>query len=212
MTRHIPLPAQSGALPVDPRVDEILVQARHAFVEKGFDGASMQDLARAAGMSAGNFYRYFNSKAAIVEALVTRDLEEIEREFAQVVGSPDPIAALHAVLRQRLGEDCDKDFPLWAEIMATAARKPEIALACGRLERDVVDKIVHVLSVGCGLPPAQGAQRFAPTARLILLLVRGAAMQSSMTGKVDKELNLLILHTIDSLIDKVATPPAEVPE
>jgi AcrR family transcriptional regulator len=211
MTRHIPLPAQSGALPVDPRVDEILVQARHAFVEKGFDGASMQDLARAAGMSAGNFYRYFNSKAAIVEALVTRDLEEIEREFAQVTGSPDPIAALHAVLRQRLGEDCDKDFPLWAEIMAAAARKPEIALACGRLERDVVDKIVHVLSVGCGLPPAQGAQRFAAPARLILLLVRGAAMQSSMTGKVDKELNALILHTIDRLIDNVATPSAEVP-
>ncbi len=39
----------------NPR-DAILAQARAAFVEKGFDGASMQDLARAAGMSAGNFY------------------------------------------------------------------------------------------------------------------------------------------------------------
>jgi AcrR family transcriptional regulator len=210
MTRHAPLPAQSGALPVDPRVDEILVQARHAFVEKGFDGASMQDLARAAGMSAGNFYRYFNSKAAIVEALVTRDLEEVEREFAAVVGSPDPIAALRATLRQRLGEDCDRDFPLWAEIMAAAARKPEIALACGRLERDVVDKIVHILSVGCDLPPDEGARRFAAPARLILLLVRGAAMQTSMTARVDGELNALILATIDRLIGEAISLPSEM--
>jgi AcrR family transcriptional regulator len=209
MTRHAPLPTQSGALPVDPRVDEILVQARHAFVEKGFDGASMQDLARAAGMSAGNFYRYFISKAAIVEALVTRDLEEVEREFAAVVGSPDPIAALRATLRRRLGEDCDRDFPLWAEIMAAAARKPEIALACGRLERDVVDKIVHILSVGCGLTPADGPLRFAATARLILLLVRGAAMQSSMTARVDTDLNALILSTIDRLIDEAVSHPSE---
>ncbi len=76
-------------VPADPRVDAILVQARHAFVEKGFDGASMQDLARAAGMSAGNFYRYFPSKAALVEALVNRDLEEVEREFAEVWPRPD---------------------------------------------------------------------------------------------------------------------------
>jgi AcrR family transcriptional regulator len=209
MTRHLSMPSGTGALPVDPRVDEILVLARHAFVEKGFDGASMQDLARAAGMSAGNFYRYFNSKAAIVEALVTRDLEEVEREFAQVVGSPDPIAALRAVLCRRLAADCDQDFPLWAEIMAAAARKPEIALACDRLERDVEDKVVRVLSVGCGLPPAEGAARFAAPARLILLLLRGAAMQSRIASSVDTALNHLILVTIDRLIDEVATLPSK---
>ena len=36
---------------------------------------------QAAGMSAGNFYRYFPSKAAIVEALVARDLAEVEEAF-----------------------------------------------------------------------------------------------------------------------------------
>lgn len=37
----------------------------------------MQDLARAAGMSVGNFYRYFPSKAAIVQAMCGYDLAEI---------------------------------------------------------------------------------------------------------------------------------------
>ena len=52
----------------DIRSTEILASVRQTFVEKGFDGASMQDLARAAGMSVGNFYRYFPSKAAIIQA------------------------------------------------------------------------------------------------------------------------------------------------
>ena len=55
--------------PPRPREYEILDNIRHTFAEKGFDGASMQDLARAAGMSVGNFYRYFPSKAAMVEAI-----------------------------------------------------------------------------------------------------------------------------------------------
>jgi AcrR family transcriptional regulator len=210
MTRHTILSGDSRPVEIDPRVDELLVLARHAFVEKGFDGASMQDLARAAGMSAGNFYRYFNSKAAIVEALVNRDLDEVEREFAEVLGSSDPIAALRAVLRRRLCGDCDKDLPLWAEIMAAAARKPEIAEACQRMERDIEAKISHVLSIGCGIPPVEGTARFATPARFILLLVRSAAMQNGAAGGADAALNSLILNTIDRLIDEITSTPAEV--
>lgn len=210
MTRHTTLSGDSRPVEIDPRVDELLVLARHAFVEKGFDGASMQDLARAAGMSAGNFYRYFNSKAAIVEALVNRDLDEVEREFTEVLGSADPIAALRSVLRRRLGEDCDKDLPLWAEIMAAASRKPEIAEACQRMERDIEGKINHVLSIGCGIPPVEGLARFATPARFILLLVRSAAMQNGASGGTDAALNSLILNTIDRLIDEITSTPSEV--
>ena len=38
--------------PAEERSLEILASIRRAFAEKGFDGASMQDLARAAGMRA----------------------------------------------------------------------------------------------------------------------------------------------------------------
>lgn len=210
MTRHTALSADSRPVPIDPRVDEILVLARLAFVEKGFDGASMQDLARAAGMSAGNFYRYFNSKAAIVEALVNRDLDEVEREFTEVLNSPDPIEALRSVLRRRLSEDCDKDLPLWAEIMAAASRKPEIATACQKMEQDIEAKIIHVLSIGCGINPAIGATRFATPARFILLLVRSAAMQNGAAGAPDSALNSLILNTIDRLIEEITSTPSEV--
>ena len=61
------------------REAEILAAIRRAFAAKGFDGASMQYLAREAGMSVGNFYRYFPSKAAMVEAMIlaTNDGESL---------------------------------------------------------------------------------------------------------------------------------------
>ena len=88
------LPLKQTEKPVDQRVTDILSAARSAFAEKGFDGASMQDLARAAGMSVGNFYRYFPSKAAIVEALIAADLADMQRDFSAVITSADPMAML----------------------------------------------------------------------------------------------------------------------
>ena len=78
--------------PHDHRSAEILASVRSAFAAKGFDGASMQDLARAAGMSVGNFYRYFPSKAAIVEDLVM--------EFDEGPADPAPgLAQLRSLQR-----------------------------------------------------------------------------------------------------------------
>ena len=54
------------------RSADLLSRVKGVFAAKGFDGASMQDLARAAGISAGNFYRYFPSKNAIIEAMTIR--------------------------------------------------------------------------------------------------------------------------------------------
>ncbi|WP_210527183.1 TetR/AcrR family transcriptional regulator [Rubellimicrobium arenae] len=201
--RHETLPdaKSTETLEAGQRGDEILSLARQAFVEKGFDGASMQDLARAAGMSAGNFYRYFPSKAALVEAMITHDLDEVERTFQEIVISPDPLMALKAALRERLDYDCEKDHPLWAEIMATAARKPEVAGLFCRMEEGIVQRIVQVLAIVSQTPEDLAMRRFGAYARLIVLIVRGAAMGDVDGGGQKDELNTLILNTIDRLMD-----------
>ncbi|MGL4319600.1 MAG: TetR/AcrR family transcriptional regulator, partial [Paracoccaceae bacterium] len=106
----------------DLRIAEILGRARNAFAEKGFDGASMQDIARSAGMSAGNFYRYFPSKAAMVEALITADMEEMHRDFGQILTAEDPLLRLREMTRFRLSDEagCPEDGRVWAEITAVA--------------------------------------------------------------------------------------------
>lgn len=46
----------------DRRLSKLLRHAAHIFCEKGYEGASMRDLSRAAGMSLAGLYHYFDSK------------------------------------------------------------------------------------------------------------------------------------------------------
>ena len=87
-------PASAQDIRAEQRIFDILASVRVAFAEKGFDGASMQDLARAAGISVGNFYRYFPSKSAIIDQLIAHDLAEMDRHFAEIMTSPFPLLAL----------------------------------------------------------------------------------------------------------------------
>jgi AcrR family transcriptional regulator len=50
----------------DRRQAKILSHATSVFYEKGYEGASMRDLARASGMSLSNLYYYFESKEKLL--------------------------------------------------------------------------------------------------------------------------------------------------
>lgn len=171
----------TSQLPSDPRA-QILAQARVAFVEKGFDGASMQDLARAAGMSAGNFYRYFPSKAAIVEALVARELALIHADFAEIEVAADPMAAIRTTIMTRIATGCDPDRSLWAEIMAAGQRRPEIALTLQQLETAVVGHMTRLFALLRNMPQDEAARRYDTHARFIMLLVRGAELDLTINA------------------------------
>ncbi len=49
---------------------QIMDGARTVFLSAGFDGASMNDVARSAGVSKGTLYAYFNSKDELFEAII----------------------------------------------------------------------------------------------------------------------------------------------
>lgn len=49
---------------------QIMDGARTVFLSAGFDGASMNDIARSAGVSKGTLYAYFTSKDELFEAII----------------------------------------------------------------------------------------------------------------------------------------------
>ncbi|MBO5658307.1 MAG: TetR/AcrR family transcriptional regulator [Duodenibacillus sp.] len=63
------------------RRQEILAAAMKCFADKGFKATTMQDIARAVGMSAGNLYNYFEGKDSIVEELARRELAAREERI-----------------------------------------------------------------------------------------------------------------------------------
>ncbi len=184
----------------DSRSQEILLSIKSVFEQKGFDGASMQDLARAAEMSVGNFYRYFASKDAIIAAMVEHDLRDVAETFREIRSSPDPRAAFLASMRREIlqhSQSCDGS--LWAEIEAASARRPEIARITERMESDVQRYLIETFALIAGRPVDELAERFAPHAQMIIVIFKGTATQSGVTpGLVD-----LALSTIDQLLDRI---------
>jgi AcrR family transcriptional regulator len=65
---------------------QILEGARKVFLDLGFDGASMGEIARAASVSKGTLYVYFADKSALFEAIV----EEETLEQGKVTFNFDP--------------------------------------------------------------------------------------------------------------------------
>jgi AcrR family transcriptional regulator len=188
-----------------PKTAEILRAVRMAFVEKGFDGASMQDLARAAGMSVGNFYRYFPSKDAIITQLIALDMAEIEAEFAHVLQSPRPMATLRALIETRLRlSQSDKSGQLWAETAAAAKRRPDIAACACEMEQTVAVYLAQVFAAETGLPAAQCRARFAAQSAYIIMLIRSAAMLAPSLD-AGPDLTPLILRTINEVLDDIAS-------
>lgn len=196
---------------LDARSVEILAGIRRAFEEKGFDGASMQDLARAAGMSVGNFYRYFPSKAAIVEAFITHDLVEVESEFAAVRASENPLDQLRVALERKVRHGiCDgDDGRLWAEIQAAAQRKPEIRAISLRMEELILRHLTHAFALATGLSAEEAFKRYQAQAKLMILLIKGLAMQTPDPADRDPALMNLVLRTLNRTLDEIASDAAK---
>ena len=196
------LVALKPAAESDPR-EAILALARGAFAEKGFDGASMQDLARAAGMSAGNFYRYFPSKAAIVEAFIAREMALIDLAFQQIEAAPDPRAAITGMIRSRIEANNHVECAVWAEIVAAAHRRPEIAEILGAMEQTVTIHICRIFAFLKSIPVDEAARRYGTQARMVTLLVRGIEMESALCPVAPEPLTEMVITHVGRIIDDI---------
>jgi AcrR family transcriptional regulator len=60
---------------------QIMEGARTVFLSAGFDGASMNDIARVSGVSKGTLYVYFDSKERLFEALIREERRQQAERF-----------------------------------------------------------------------------------------------------------------------------------
>lgn len=123
---------------------QILDGARKVFMKLGFDGASMNEIARSAGVSKGTLYVYFADKSRLFEAIVEaealeqgqvvfnfdhgRDAETTLREFGR--------AYVRLLCRPGGGSSI-------RTVMAIAERMPEVG---SRFYGNVLEKTINLLA------------------------------------------------------------------
>ncbi|HAT30188.1 MAG TPA: TetR family transcriptional regulator [Janthinobacterium sp.] len=107
---------------------QVLAAAECCFGRSGFHGASMAEISKAAGMSAGHIYNYFDSKDAIIAAFVQQNMERVSAIMLDLAQQDDPLRALVEKVDVNVRESLDpKIWALPLEIFAEAARNPAIA-------------------------------------------------------------------------------------
>ena len=82
-----------------PRADaqrnriRLLETAKAAFAEKG-SGASLDEIARTAGVGAGTLYRHFPTRDALIEAVYRNETEQLVAAATRLAETHPPITAL----------------------------------------------------------------------------------------------------------------------
>ena len=113
----------------DERIPQILNAAMDVFSQHGINGASMSQIAKVSGLSKATIYHYFESKDALVEALVTRLFDAdmpflddlLAAEGTVIVRMRDYLKGLATLLQNN-----QKFYPILSEIRALSARDAQI--------------------------------------------------------------------------------------
>jgi len=183
-----------------PRADaernrvRLLETAKAAFAEKG-SGASLDEIARTAGVGAGTLYRHFPTRDALVAAVYRNETEQLVVAASRLAETHPPVMALrewlllfvdyiatkhgmYEVLNSIVGGTSGLYSVSTAQVKQAIAKLVERAVASGniRLDLDPLDllrALAGVANIGLG-PDGERAAK-----RLVDILIAGVRMRSS---------------------------------
>ncbi len=110
---------------------QILDGARRSFLAQGFDGTSINDIVKAAGVSKGTIYAYFPSKEKLFVALVNEDRRRQAEQSTNILDDGRPVREVlydFGVTMVRL-MSTDESIAQVRTVVAIAEKFPEIALS-----------------------------------------------------------------------------------
>lgn len=118
------------------RRGEILDAMQKVLAVRGYDGATIAEVARAAGLGAGLVHYHFKSKQEILVSLVDRirRLVEDRYERRRAAGTDEPLGQLFAFIDAHVarGEGADQSaVAAWVTIGAEAISNPEVRALYG---------------------------------------------------------------------------------
>ncbi|WP_370261199.1 TetR/AcrR family transcriptional regulator [Limnobacter sp.] len=182
------------------RRQQILDAAAQCFRKSGFHGASMADIAKSFGMSAGHIYNYFESKEAIIEAMVQRDLSDTLARIAAIREKGDILnAMLGAVddgVQRRIAQS-----QLDAEIVAEASRNPKVAQVVQQTDAVIRQEVARLIE---SVQPAMASQcphMLAAKTTILMALFEGLMIRAIRNPNMQQaELGIALKKVIEQML------------
>ena len=184
------------------RRNQVLDAAAIWFRNHGFHGASMAQISTTAGRSPGHIYHYFDSKEAIIAAIVERDLDKC-LEWTKVFSNSDNIMqTMIDGVDQGVEENTSRDnAALMAEIMAESARNPQIAETVQQAHKVAISRLMELLAKEQQQRQGVSSHDVAVKAELMGAMFDGLLLTSIRNPVLDKAaVTQLMRQTIQFLL------------
>lgn len=110
---------------------QIMDGARRVFLEHGFDGASVNDIVKATGVSKGTLYAYFPSKEKLFETLIFEDRRRQAERLFEVLDDSRPVEEMLREIGLRFGKTliAPEQIAYIRMIIAASAKFPQAGRA-----------------------------------------------------------------------------------
>lgn len=177
---------------------ERLLDAAKAVFSAGGAGASLDAVARRAGVGIGTLYRHFPTREALFEAVYRREVEQLAELAEQLKTEADPAEALHRWLRSNV------EFVATKKGMATA-----LALAAHRpaeLMTFSFDRLSKAVGALLDRAVAAGAIRGDVTPEDLLRALVGMCYMNDQPGWQDS-----VLRMVEVFVDGLRVRPEAKP-
>lgn len=128
------------------RRNQVLQAAAVCFARSGFHAASMSEISKEAGMSAGHIYNYFDSKDALIMAFVDLHAEDVLIKLGELDSLDDPLQSMIDNAPEHIEKHLDPhqhNLPL--EMFSEASRNPKIAEALRAADRKVGERFRPII-------------------------------------------------------------------
>lgn len=172
----------------EARRQQILCAAAQCFREHGFHGASIAQISKSAGMSAGHIYHYFDNKEAIIAAIVAQDLEGLLKLSAELRAAGDIGQALIERAAEGVADQLDPATAgLKLEIVAEAARNPRVCEIVREADTICRQSLAETLSaVRRANGHRDGAERIDSMVEALATLFEGLLLRSIRNPDLDR--------------------------
>ncbi|MEV4799118.1 TetR family transcriptional regulator [Nonomuraea sp. NPDC049421] len=163
---------------------ELAGRALELFIERGFDETTVDDIARAAGLSKRSFFRYFPAKEDVLFGGVEALAEEVAAEIAARPAGEGSWECLHAVLR-----DWEARITTQVEVMRLIEDTPALRTRLLQKRDEARGRIIEALT-GRGLPELEADLAAAAAGAALDAVARewlrtgGTADRTALTDRV----------------------------
>jgi len=126
--QHKPVPAEKAPIKRGRKYDQVIAGAREVFLAKGFEGAGVDDIARAAGVSKATLYAYFPDKRLLFMEVATMECRRQTDTALEEVDMSRPPAEVLPFAAERMMDFILSPFGrgVFRIVVAEAERFPEI--------------------------------------------------------------------------------------